>query len=66
MRLTKDLEERPEPARVRLTLDINEGLRRAVKLEAYRRGVSVREYVTELILRDRGLPGAGHGEGRGT
>ncbi len=50
VRLTKELTERPEPARVRLTLDIDERLRRAVKLEATRRGISVREYVTDLIL----------------
>jgi predicted HicB family RNase H-like nuclease len=62
MRLTKDLKERPEPARVRLSLDIDERLRREVKLEAFRRGVSVREYVTDLILRDRGVSRPDGGE----
>ncbi len=42
-----------EPARVRITFDIDKELRREVKLEAVRRGVTVREYVTYLILRER-------------
>lgn len=41
-----------EPARVRLTFDIDEKVRREVKHEAIRRGVTVREYVTDLIMRE--------------
>lgn len=39
--------------RVRLTFDVSEKMKRDVKIEAVRRGLTVREYLTDLVARDR-------------
>lgn len=38
------------PARPRLTIDVNPKMRREIRLEAAKRDVSITDYVTHLIL----------------
>lgn len=53
------------PARPRITIDVNPELRREIRLEAAKRDVSITDYVTHLILLGRDADRAGKAtEGR--
>ncbi len=50
---TIETRDQREPQKVQMAFVVTEEMRHAIKLTALQRGMTVREYLTDLVLRDQ-------------